>query len=322
MKEKNKIQKTPATVRLRAYVPHLVIALISLLIFVLALNPLLDGSTKSVSEINRVNHSPSNEIVFAGAQNEGECFYYLKNYAAVGSTNKNALSDIFMTLPGTQYGENTISFSGTLEGQTCAVSANIAKKYGLNVGERARIIGTDKEFTVAEIINAQSGIDSDYLHEGIIVISYDEELLDRNYLYVSFTNDSDAYKSLERLIYVEDMKNGKGAELCLYLLIALFVLGGVMALCETLLFRQRREDYFILSEMGAPFGAMLLRVSLENLLKYTLPAIISLMIFGAVYGSYGVAYIIPALCFALACIGTGLAYSLIFTRRLYCIGAK
>lgn len=319
---KHNQQTVPFAVRVRAFRSHALIALIALAAFVLAFQFFIGNAAGDVAELKRVKDSPTSEIVFAGEQNPGESFYYLKNHAVAGGTRENAVSDILMLMPDVVYGANSVYFSGTLEEGTCAVSANIAARYALEEGDHARVIGTDKTFRVARILPAEAGIDEDYLHEGIVILSFDGALLNKNYLYVTFGTDGDAYRSLHRLVFVEDLAKGCGLSLSLYALAAVLIVAALMALGEGLLFRARRADYALLVTLGVRRGGLLLRVLLENALKYLLPLLAVSLGYTATLGCYGVAYAIPVLGFLAVLTLSGIVYSLIVVRRLYYVRAR
>ncbi len=312
----------PCAVRVRAYVPHALIVLIALVAYVLIFQFLIGNATKNVAEMKRVADSPTNEIVYAGEQNPGESFYYLKNYAVAGGTNENAVSDVLMLMPQASYYANSIYFSGTLTEGTCAVSANIAARYKLNVGDHARVLGTDKYFRVDRVITAQSGLDEDYLHDGIVILSYDESLLNKGYLYLTFGSDGDAYRSLDRLIFVEDLAEGCILRLALYAAAAAAVIAAVVIVCERLLFRARRLDYALYVTLGMRKRRLCGRILAENMLKYALPAALVAGGYAAAYACYTTAYLYPAVCFVAVCLMACLIYSLILTRRLYHVRAK
>ena len=319
---KHESMGVPCTVRMRAYIPHALIVLIALAAYVLIFQFVMGNATRDVAELRRVEDSPVNEIVYAGEQNEGESFYYLKNYAVAGTTNENAVSDVLMLMPDVTYGANSVYFGGALPEKSCAVSANIAARYGLGVGDRARVLGTEKYFRVERVITAQAGLDEEYLHDGIVILSYDEELLDKGYLYLTFCNDGDAYRSLDRLIFVEDLAEGRVLALVLYAVAMLGVIAVVMAACECLVFRARRRDYAIMMLLGARKNGLFAQIWGENLLKYAIPSVLVMMIYSVSYSCYSMAFWLPAVSFAAVCIVATMVYSLILTRRLYNVRAK
>ena len=312
----------PFFVRLRAYIPHGIIFAISTLIFVLLFQFMIGGASSSLAEIKRVKDSPTNEIIFANAQNNGDTFYYLKNYSVAGSVNKNALSDVYMVMPNTEYKNNTIYFSGTLQEGTCAVSANIASQYGLKVGQKAKIIGTERYFTVDKILPCQAGLDKDYKHEGIVVLSYDSTLLDKNYNFVSFDTNGDGYHSLIDLVRTKSLSEGKGKTLFLYALIGVSSLICLIFACEIFIFKRRRADYSVLSVLGVRASYLYMIITIESLIKYTLPLLLVTVIYSSKYGCYRSSYFIPTLLFALISALICMAYSLILARRLYYVRAK
>ena len=312
----------PFAVRVRAYIPHALTALVAIAAYLLTFAFLAGKTVSAAAELRRTTGAPHNEIVIAGEANSPKPFLYLKNYAALGKTGENALSDILMLMPGIEYDSNNIDFSGTLESGTCAVSANIAAKYGLSVGDTARIIGAGKTFRVAQLLPAQDGLDEKYLHEGLIVLAYDEELLDRNYQYISFVTDGDAYRSLDTLLYVEDIQKESIGELILCGCIAVLAAAAVIAVSECFLFRARREDYKTLSYLGTSTASLFTRIFAECILRYVLPLVAVSAIFEAVYYSYAEAYGIPAACFTGASVLLSAIYSFIVIRRLYYVKSK
>lgn len=312
----------PFVVRVRTYRPHALIALITLVMYLLVFRFLIGNATRDVAELMRVHDAPNNEIVFADEPNMGESFYYLKDYAVSGGTSENAVSDVLMLLPDTVYGENSVYFEGTLESGTCAVSANIAARYALEVGDHARVIGTDKSFLVTRVMPAEAGIDEDYLHEGIVILAFDSDLLSKNYMYVTFGTDGDAYRSLQRLVFVEDMAKGCIPALCLYGFAAMAAVIALMIVCESFLFRTRREDYACYVVLGVRRRRLWGRVLAENILKYVLPSIIITAVYAIPYACYKIAYVLPAGFFLAACAILSIAYSQVIIRRLYYVRAN
>lgn len=307
----------PFPVKLRTYLLHLIIAVIALVVNILIFEFLMAGATFACAEIKRINDAPHNEIIFSGEINGEDSFYYLKQHHLVGSKNTNVSCDIFMVSPDTQYANNDIYFSGTLEKGTCAVSNNLAGKYGVNIGDTVKIVGIDKTLKVARLITAQSGIDKEYLHDGIAVIAYDEDLLSKQYSYVSFTTDGDEYHSLISLVFINDWINENVSTICIYSAIFLAALCGTMVVCELFLFTSRRKDYSVLVLIGCKAKSLFIKIWLENSLKYLVPVIIAVVSFLPQLICYGFMYALPA----VFCLGSAAViitlYSLIKIWRLY-----
>lgn len=312
----------PVAVRLRAYIPHAWIALAAFAVYLLMFAFIAGNTACAAAELRRASDSPHNEIVLAKELNGEESFLYLKNYSVSGEKGENAVSDLLMLLPETEYGNNNIYFQGTLESGTCAVSANVAAKYGLGIGDRARIMGTNKVFEVVRLLPAQDGLDEDYLREGIVVLAHDAELLERNYMYLSFMTDGDAYRSLDTLIFVRDMKQASVRELILYAVIAVLAVIAVMTVSECALFRSGREDYKTLAFLGISAPRLFVRIAAESVLRYALPAVVVSAIFAVRYGAYTNAYYIPTACLAGVCVLLSIIYSLIVIRRVYYVKSK
>ncbi len=306
----------PIAVRLRTYIPHALCALCALAVYVILLLFVAQNAASDCAQIKRVNTSPVNEIVYSYARNEGETFYYLRETAVAGA-NGNAVSDVFMTLPSVEYGSNCIYFSGSLQSGTCAVSENVAERYGLRVGDTAKVIGTDVVLWVASVLPAQKGLDEDYKHEGIIVLAYDAELLDGGWRYVSFGTDGDAYYGLDRLLYVDDLDDGCATRLCAYAAIAVAVVAAVVALCEVFLFKARRADYSVLVSAGMRSCRLFATVLADNFIKYLFPSVVVSEAFGIALEYYRICISLPLAFFvavnALVCV----VYSAVKVRSLY-----
>ena len=313
--------RIPAAVCLRTYAPHALVAALSLLSYVLLFALLLGGATRALAEMRRVDDAPHNEIVLANEPNGEATMIYLKNHAVRGATDENAVSDLFMLLPDRTY-HGDLYFEGTLAPGTCAVSANIAARYGLTVGREAVIMANGLRFTVTVILPAQGGIDPLYEHEGVILLSYDEALLDRTYAYVSFTTDGDGYRSLSDLIYTEDLRADAVGRLLLPASVAALSALGLFLVCEIFLFGKRRADYAVLVSLGIRGERLLAALLAEHSAKYILPALIAAAVFLPRYACYGEVFYTCILVFAALCAALSILLSLADWRRTYYVRAK
>jgi hypothetical protein len=307
----------PFIVNLRKYLFHAIIVVFALIVDVILFQLLAEVATKSCAEIKRINDAPQSEIVYTGEPYGNESFYYLKQHHLYGNKKTNASCDILMLREGATYGENDIYFSGTLEEGTCAVSANLAKDYGLNVGDVAHFVGEEVEFKVTELLTPQAGLDKEYLREGIVVVAYNAELLNKNFSYLAFDTDGDAYPSLISLIFIKDWKAESVGSVLTYLAISLTAVVATIVVCECFLFRARRRDYRLLVDIGERRSRLFLIVWAENLLKYILPIGIMFAVYSANLACYGLMYALPVFCFLGGALILITAYSLVLSGRLY-----
>lgn len=312
----------PFIVGLRKYLFHAIIAAIVLVVDILIFEFLAEGTAAACAEVRRVNDAPQTEIIFSGAPNGDDVFYYLNQHHIVGGKNDGVSCDILMTSAQNDYGKNDIYFKGTLEKSTCAVSKNLALKYGLNKGDCALVVGTGKRFKVAELLPAQSGLDKDYLREGIVVLAYDGELLEKQYSYISFATDGDEYISLTELVYIVDWYKPNASKIASYAAISLAAFGVTVAVCELFLFKYRRRDYPVLVAMGCHFKNLFARIFFEHALKYFVPLIVAVVCFTPALACYGSAFALPVLYCAVVRVIVTAIYSLFGVRRLYRCQAK
>lgn len=308
----------PFVVKIRTYLFHIIIFAIVLIADVFIFQFFAENATVACSEIKRVNDAPHNEIVFSYEPTGDDSFYYIKQYHATGAKNINVSCDILMvTDPARTYKNNDIYFEGTLGGGACAVSGNLAREYGLNTGDVLKISGTDKTFKVERLITAQTGINKEYRHEGIVVLGYDGELLDKTYSYVSFTTDGDSYPSLIDLVYIGRWKEESSQDLLTYAGIALAAFCAAMAVCERFLFTSRRQDYRVLVSLGKSSPGLFGVIWAENALKYLLPPFVAAAIYSVWLAGFGTMYLITSLYLPCAAVAAITAYSLILVRRYY-----
>lgn len=312
----------PFLVKIRAYLFHAIIAGIALIVDVLLFLFFMADAVSACAEIKRIDESPHSEIVYAGAKNGDVTFYYLKQQHLVGEKFTAVSCDILMVEDGADYAQTPIYFEGGLENGTCAVSKNLAARYGLKVGDTASIAGTEITFRVTKLLTAQSGLDKEYKREGIAVLSYDERLLDKTYSFVSFMTDGDAYSALDRLIYIKNWRAGNVTTLAVGAVVFAVVFTATVAVCEIFLFSRRRADYRIYSGLGRGRARSFFAILGENALKYITPLALTVLIFLSGLICYEAIYLLPVLyCFAVSVLAI-MGYSFALVWRIYKCRAK
>lgn len=276
-------------------------------------------SVRALTQIVRAKDSPHSSIILSPAEAGSESFFYLEEREILGEAGKRVHADILMLMPERVYSDNNVYFNGTLDAGTCSVSANIAADYGLDIGSDVRIAGTDKRFTVSRIITAQAGIDRDYNREGIIIISYEEELLEKKFLFMSFDTDGGGYLFVDDIIFMNEVKKENVGLLIRYGIIAAAVMALSAIACEKFIFSQhfrRFEDYAILVSLGERKTALYLRALTDNLLKYIVPAALVCLRYYYKYSCYGAIYTDVAACFILTCLIAAVIYSFFIVRGI------
>ena len=166
------------------------------------------GSILSV-ELSRCQQyiaTDTKEIAFTKSPTDGECFANLNGQVFLMHDNTNISADVFMCFEESQYKDSPLGFHGEMDGDNeCFISENLAREYGLRVGDKLCVYKSEIEYTIRGMLKAQSGLDPKYMHDGVIVIQYNEDIAtDKVKGYVSFHDDSGAYFDLETLIVVED----------------------------------------------------------------------------------------------------------------------
>lgn len=312
----------PFPVKLRTYLSHACIAPIALLIYLLLFSFLFEEAVVACAQLRRIVCAPQSEVIFSGLPTGEDTFYYLNSYHLVGEKQSNVICDIYMTAEGHLYGNNDIWFEGTLEEGCCAVSENLAREYGLHLGQRAKISGSEKVFTVQRYLPAQSGLDSEALRKGIVVLSYDEELLGKPFSYLSFASEGDAYPALISLLFIKNGFAGNLWKLCLYFAIAYCTFAATVGVLEYFLFSSRRRDYATLVALGMRPSRLFFTVLAENALKYLLPLLPVCIGYGVMFAPFRAMCLAPILVFFPAAALTIIIYTAISARRLVSCHAK
>lgn len=306
----------PLLVKLRTYLSHVCIAAIALVVYLLLFGFVAERVILACAEIRRSVNAPQSEVIFSELPTGEDTFYYLNNYHLIGEKGSNVICDIYMTLQESHYGKNDIGFAGTLGADSCAVSENLAREYGLRLGDRAKIAGSEKVFTVERYLPAQSGLDSEASRKGIVLLSYDEALLDKPFCYLSFATEGDAYPALLSLLFIRDSLPGNITKLFVYFAISYFAFLAAVGVPEYFLFASRRRDYATLVAAGIRPSRLFFAVLPENALKYLLPLVFVCALFGTLFAAYRAMCLAPILVFFSAAALTITIYSAVTVRRL------
>lgn len=306
----------PFLVKIRAYLFHAIIAGIALIVDVLLFLFLMANVVGACAEIKRIDDSTHTEIVYAGARNGDINFYYLNQQHLVGEKITAVSCDILMIEEGAAYPETPIYFDGSLEKGTCAVSKNLADSYGLKEGATAYVAGTEIAFKVVRLLPAQSGLDKSYKREGVVVLGFDGQLLDKNYSFVSFMTDGDNYSELTDLVFIKNWRPGSVNAVVVGAVVFAVAFATTMAVCEIFLFAKRRADYRVYIGLGRTQAGAFFAILGENALKYVLPLALTALIFVSGLVCYEAMYLLPILfCFTVSAFAI-VGYSFVLLRRL------
>lgn len=262
--------------------------------------------------------SSINEVWFAETPVEKDCFIDLNGSTFMCINNKSINADLFMQMDDVEYQDNLFEIKYVLEKNVCAISKNIAIEYGIKIGDVISSSNGLFEFQVSNIFTSQSGIDDKYNHEGVIVLSLDENLIaNKTYLYTFFACDGDGYYNVKRVIFLKDRITSYRQEYikgCFDLtLIMLFI----FLLDELFIFRKKENDYLISRQDGTRKKRMLLNIFLDNLIRLFVPVMVIIAIYAKYLKLYEAGYAFLAMnvvvCTSLVTIGITLFY---FFRRI------
>ena len=322
----------------RKYVFQVGISLFCLLFYTILSLAVCQKATLSYAERERYRKAELNEIVFSHSSDYEEPFYSFNSCARVYGGGHRMNADILMTVGGKSYRGNPLYFKNSLPKGGCAISENLASDFNVCKGDTVTVTvgsqGKEFDFTVSEILPAESGIDGKYMHEGIVILAENTDVIGAvkentevgeicNYIFISFTKDHDGFEAPDNsrenfLVYTEDLIASAEGRLITYALLSTAALWVFIALSETVIFSRvgkKYRDYIILSYYGISRTRLFAKVLLDNSIKYLLPLAVSFFIWLLRLRIYRMAYLVPALTFAAIGIITVTVLTLITVMR-------
>ncbi len=304
-----------SSVFIRKYIFQLAVCLLTLVFLTVLSFSVCEKATESYAERERYKAAALNETVFSTAGGYDEDFYSFGGSAYAYSEDEHRINaDVLMTVSGREYKDNPLYLRHALSDGSCAVSENLAVKYSLKAGEKLILhVGTDEklfDFVISEILPAESGIDSKYMHEGIIILSENAEFINeaKKYIFISFTKDNDGeYVGLvddpargASVVFADDIVKSAEGKLITYAILSTLALWVFIAVCEILIFGKmgrKYRDYSILSTYGISSRRLFGRVLLDHCIKYLLAFAVNFSIWYIKLGYYRTAYTVPAITF-------------------------
>ncbi len=298
---------------IRKYIFQLAVFLLTLVFITVLSFSVCEKATEGYAEMERYRGATLNETVFSHVAGYEENFYIFGGSAYAFSDDGHRLNtDVLMTVGAGEYNGSPLYLKHTLSEGACAVSENLAVKYSLKLGETLNIhVGDEKlyNYVISELLPAQSGIDGKYMHEGIVILSENAEIINEaKHIFVSFTKDNDGqYPSLvddsargASVVYSKNIIKSAKARLITYAVLSTLALWVFIAVCEILVFGKmgrKYRDYSILSSYGISKRRLFGTVFLDHCIKYMLALTVSFFVWYARLSYYRAMYVTPALTF-------------------------
>ena len=301
----------------RKYGTNLLIAILSGVVLYFIFYFYASDITLGQLKKDRVHSTTATEAVFSGLpQSEGEGFFNL-NGTHILENGKRVNCDLLMVRSGAEYSDNYFAFDLSLKADECAVSNNLMKSYGIKVGQALLISGTDTVYTVRSAIEASEGIDKEYLHEGVIILGFDQQLLaQKDHSYITFMRDADGISDLHQIVFLNKELQAAESEIVSGLIFTVLFIALAVFLWELLLARRRFADLRRFAELGARPCNLFLKVFSGILFKYFLPFAAVCLIWYERLGCFGVSYLYPVLLISIITFLILTVYSVLLFRRV------
>ncbi len=148
----------------------------------------------------------ANEVWFTTVAVDNDCFINLNGEARAKTGKKSINADIFMQMNDVSYSINLFDVDEQILDNQCYISRNVSLEYDVEVGDCITIGDNNASFEIVRIFDAQPGLDKKYEHEGIIVISNNEELLTDDISYMFFAVEAKNVLGNAKLV---DLKNAR-----------------------------------------------------------------------------------------------------------------
>ncbi len=297
----------------RKYIFQFVISLLSLTFLTVLFFAIGEKAVYNYAQIVRYSSTDLNEIVFSTSPDYEEVFYDFGGSAyAYAGDGQRLNCDIFMTHAAGKYEKNPLYLKAHLNEGECALSQNLAYRFGIAVGDRLQLrIGREEalfDFYVGVILPAQSGVDTKYMHEGVLILSENKQLTEYGrFVYTSFIKNGDEYKNLvddsmrgSPILFTDVIIRQSVASLFVYTLVSVFALCIFIAVSEMLIFSKigkKYRDYAILHSYGMGKSRLWRMLYLDMAIKYILPLAVVLCIGVIKLQYYHILHLIPLFVF-------------------------
>ena len=301
-----------SSVFIRKYIYQFVIFLLCLVFLTVLSFSVCEKATENYEEKVRYETAELNEIVFSTQSGYTEPFYSFGGSAyAFTSDGHRINTDVFMTLTDVSYEKNPLFYKGGLPAGGCAVSENLTFKFGLSVGDTLCLkVGSNErsfDYVISEILPAQSGVDSKYMHEGVIILSENTDFVNEGkHIFTAFVKDWDReYLGLvedpargSSVVFTKEIVEAAKGKLITYALLSVLATWIFIAACEILIFSKmgkKYKDYSLLCSYGISKRGLFGTVFKDHCIKYLFPLLINFLIWLTRLWYYHNSYAVPAL---------------------------
>ncbi|MBQ8380496.1 MAG: hypothetical protein IJY18_01240 [Clostridia bacterium] len=289
-------------------------ALLSLLVYYFIFYFFAPDIARAEADADRIRETDNTEAVFSSLpQSSGEGFM-LFGGTHILKGGKRVNCDLLMAMADTEYKDNYFAFYTPLAEGECVVSKNLSASYGIKAGDTLTVSGTDISYKVKEFIPAVSGIDEKYMHEGVIILGRNTEVVrGREHSYLTFFENGDGYVGRDSIIFFENslMSLLPIVDRGILFICLFFVLN--MAVWELLIGRRSFADLRRSAELGIRPVSLYLKLISSLLFKYFLPAPVMLLIWLPKLGCYGKSFYLPM----LLCLGVLILLIFIYSLPIY-----
>lgn len=319
---------------LRKWIVVLISALIEFVVAIICLIAFAKAIVVNFQNYKRFS-TVSDDVVFSVASVEKDSFLNYNNDTVVMLTDNNIRinADVYSTIESMNYSDNLLFYPGGLENGECAVSQNTLNQYNLKIGDSISISGKKWQYTVKMAIKPQTGLDDKYVHDGVIILAYNQDLENdfRDYYDGQNTNRIKYYMiSLDRnvmqyptldttrdnsIIFGKKVKSNCTQVILVNIVYSLLIIIVSIVLIEGLLGRRNYQDLRLEYQKGNTQGHIVKSIILSKMISYILPFALIVICFLFKYGKYGSSYFIPYLLLCLILIVVLLLYSYCYYRR-------
>lgn len=305
----------------KRYFIHFAIGLISLIVFSFVFYFFSGETSSSVAELYRFRHTDCKEAVFTTSdpKENGDSFYLLNGKYWLLGNGKRIFCDTYMVKPNVNYSDNAILFDGQVEDGKMLICKNAATEYDLKIGDEIRVYSdasdTGIQYVIGGYLIPQTGLDGRYANGGAVVLSYQEGLTN-GVGYANLSSELDSYYGLETSTFLINLKEKaeRGLIKCALLSVLFYLVA--FAVSEYFLSSPRYFNYVLLNNEGLPRRKLFIKIFSDTLIKYSLPLLISGLLFLPKYLGYGSFFMGPVALFFAFSVLFSLGFSYVLLRRL------
>lgn len=218
-----------------------------------------------------------NEIWFAKQGTQQDSYYNLNGtyFFAIGS--KYISGDVLMQEENNNYEHNIFNVDYVLGEDQCLISKNLAIENNLHIGDILK--SKQYSFKITNFLSPMTGIDEKYEHEGVIILSYNQKMVQNRELnHVYFCKNGETGQDVYKVVSIPALSSNYRKKATIRLLQECGAILLISLVLEIVFGWRIKKDYLIKRQFGISPKHLFFTITLDGVFKYFIPVLLMLLI--------------------------------------------